>query len=142
MPPFAIRNITVLENGDVAYSKIQADTETWFYNDKQISVPVNGYDSTIYDSIITYKRDGREQNADDISYFMLKGTEYNGMAVHAFHAYKEGFIYLSKGAIQFFSWTVPHPFDFRYPGNFDKYDRYRAGMFQGLYYSNQLSGRD
>ena len=139
MPPFAIRRITVLDNGDVAYSKIHEDTETWFYNDKQISVPVNGYGSTIYDSIITYKRDVQEHNIDDIPYFMLKGMEYNGMAIRA---YKEGFVFLAEGAIQFFPWCVPNPFDFTAPEKKEKYKRYCDGMFQGLYFSNQLAGRD
>lgn len=139
MPPFAIKNITVLDNGDVAYSKIQADTETWFYNDKQISVSVKGYNSTIYDSIITYKRDVQEHNIDVIPYFMLKGKEYNGMAIRA---YKEGFVFLAEGAIQFFPWCVPNPFDFTAPGVSEKYNRYCDGMFQGLYFSNQLAGRD
>lgn len=139
MPPFAIKNITVLDNGDVAYSKIQADTETWFYNDKQISVSVKGYNSTIYDSIITYKRDVQEYNIDVIPYFMLKGKEYNGMAIHA---YKGGFVYLAEGAIQFFPWCVPNVLDFIVIESSEKYDRYCNGMFQGLYYRNQLAGKD
>jgi len=68
---------------------------------------------------------------------MLKGKEYNGMEIHA---YKGGFVYLAEGAIQFFPWCVPNILDFIVHETTEKYDRYCNGMFQGLYYSNQLAG--
>lgn len=141
MPDFSVKNITILDNGDVAYSKIQDDLETWFYNDKQISIPVKGYNSDIYDSIITYKRKV-SKNISDTPYFMKEGREYNGIPVND---YEEGFVYLDEGAIQFFPWSVPNSWNFD-PSirskKLDEYSRYRDGMFMRLYYTNKLAGRD
>ena len=139
MADFAVRSISVFDNGDVVYSKILDDTETWFYNDKQISVPVKGYDSDIYDSIITYKRNDLDQSTDSIPYFMVKGKEYNGMPIND---YDEGFVYLDKGAIQFFSWSVIKPWEIGNPEIGENYSRYRNGMFLHLYYLNQIVGID
>ena len=58
------------------------------------------------------------------------------------YAYKGGFVYLAEGAIQFFPWCVSNVFDFIVHETTEKYDRYCNGMFQGLYYSNQLAGKD
>ena len=138
MPDFMVNRISVLDNGDVAYSRIQDDTETWFYNDKQISLPVKGYDSDIYDSIITYKKSVFKK-ISNTPYFMKAGTEYNGMPVND---YDEGFVYLDEGAIQFFSWCVPKTWEFEVPEVSEKYFRYREGMLLRLSYINKLAGRD
>ena len=141
MPDFSVKHIYILDNGDVAYSKIQGNTEIWFYNDKQISIPVKGYSSTIYDSIISYKR-AASKKLTDIPYFMKKGKEYNGMSINE---YEEGFVYLTEGTIQFFSWSVPNSWNFE-PSirneMLEKYSRYRDGMYMHLFYTNQLAGKD
>ena len=141
MPDFSVKNIRILDNGDVAYSKIQGDTETWFYNDKQISIPVQGFDSSIYDLIITYKRKASKK-LTNIPYFMKGGEEYNGLPVND---NEEGLVYLAEGAIQFFSWSVPSSWNYE-PSirneMLEKYSRYRDGMYMHLYYTNQLAGRD
>lgn len=134
----AVNSIHKLDNGDVAYSKIQDDTETWFYNDKQISVPIKGYASGIYDSIITYRR----KDCKDLSfipYFMKNGKEYNGFPIEGL---KGGFVFLDGGKVQFLSWCVPKPWDLDSPNPFEAYNIYQDGMFMRLYYTNQLAGRD
>lgn len=138
MLDFSVRDILIWDNGDVAYSKIQDDKEAWFYNDKQISLPVKGYGSAIYDSIITYKR-SVSKNIHNTPYFMKEETEYNGMPVKD---YDEGFVYLDEGTIQFFSWCVPKLWDIESPDYFEKYARYRNGMFLRLFNTNKLAGRD
>lgn len=93
---FTVRLIHDLDNGDVVYCKNQNDTEIWFYNDKQISIPVNGNDSTIYETLISYKR-------KNIPYFQLKNSEYNGMLIDEFDI---GFVFLDNHTICFLSWDI------------------------------------
>ena len=112
-----------------------------FYNDKQISVPIQGKGSDIYDSIIAYKRNDFK-DLPNIKYFMMRGLEYNGLPVND---YEEGFVYLEEGTIRFFSWSVPSSWNYE-PSirneMLEKYSRYRDGMYMHLYYTNQLAGRD
>ena len=126
---YPVKNIHVLDNGDVVYSKIQGKSETWFYNDKQISVPVNGVSSEIYDSLISYKR-------NDISYFTLKNTEYNGMSIYDID---EGFVFLENHSICFIPWLVPN---YRSIADVKDYNRAREGNYIYLYNTNRLAGRD
>ena len=130
---FIVRNIYDMSNGDVVYSKIHVETETWFYNDKQISITVNGHDSWIYESLISYKR-------ENIPYFTLKNTEYNGMEINDFD---EGFVFLDNNRICFFPWVVPN-FHRIADGTMsgESYSRYREGNYLSLYNTNRLAGRD
>ncbi len=130
---YPVKNIHVLDNGDVVYSKIQGKSETWFYNDKQISVPVNGVSSEIYDSLISYKR-------NDISYFTLKNTEYNGMSISDID---EGFVFLDNHSICFIPWIVPN-YHRIVDGTIsdEEYNRAREGNYIYLYNTNRLAGRD
>ena len=117
-----------MSNGDVVYSKIQDETETWFYNDQQISIPVNGHDSWIYESLINYKRDG-------VPYFALKNSEYNGMVIGDI---EEGGVFLDNQRIYFFPWVVPGLDRI----SEESYYRYREGNYLSLYNTNRLAGRD
>ena len=130
---FCAGRVTVLDNGDLAYSKIQGKSETWFYNDKQISVPVNGYSSEIYDSLISYKR-------NNIPYFFLKNTEYNGMSIYDID---EGFVFLDDHSICFLPWIVPN-YHRIVDGTIsnEEYNRAREGNYIYLYNTNRFAGRD
>jgi len=125
--------VIALDNGDIVYSKIQGKSETWFYNDKQISITVNGYSSEIYESIISYKR-------DDIPYFTLKNTEYNGRAIYDIN---EGFVFLDNHRICFLPWIVPN-YHYILDGTISKEDYSKAheGNYIYLYNTNRLAGRD
>ena len=125
---FLVCNIYDMSNGDVVYSKIQDETETWFYNDQQISIPVNGHDSWIYESLINYKRDG-------VPYFALKNSEYNGMVIGDI---EEGGVFLDNQRIYFFPWVVPG----LHRISEESYYRYREGNYLSLYNTNRLAGRD
>ena len=131
-----------LDNGDVVYSKKENDTETWFYNDTPISITVEGIDSKIYNSIITYKRSD-SKGSPNISYFMLEGREYNGEVLESFC---KGFIiWLQNGRIL----SAPYNFLLFHP-HFDHncfyanhmYDQQRAGNFLRLFNTQCLAGRD
>ena len=130
---FTVRSIHNLDNGDVVYCKNQDDTETWFYNDNQISIPVNGNDSMIYDTLISYKREG-------VSYFSLKNSEYNGMKIDEFDI---GFIFLANHTISFLPWNILtfHRIVEESISN-ESYIRYREGNYLSLYNTNRLAGRD
>lgn len=130
---FTVRLIHDLDNGDVVYCKNQNDTEIWFYNDKQISIPVNGNDSTIYETLISYKR-------KNIPYFQLKNSEYNGMLIDEFDI---GFVFLDNHTICFLPWdilTFHRVIEESIPN--ESYTRYREGNYLSLYNTNRLAGRD
>ena len=130
---FTVRLIHDLDNGDVVYCKNQNDTEIWFYNDKQISIPVKGNDSTIYETLISYKR-------KNIPYFQLKNSEYNGMLIDEFDI---GFVFLDNHTICFLSWdilTFHRVIEESIPN--ESYTRYREGNYLSLYNTNRLAGRD
>ena len=86
-----------LQNGAVVYSRIKKNTEAWFYNEKQISLPVTGYDSKLYGSIITYKRDESEI-LEKVPYFMINGTEYSGLRLDE---PEKAFVYLKDGGLYY-----------------------------------------
>jgi hypothetical protein len=138
------RSIQAFDNGDIVYSKIENDTETWFYNDIPISVTVKGHSSEIKNSIITYKRK-EYHNLSDIPFFMMEGKEYNGESITEYNrdSIDEdslGFVWLQNGKILFF------------PQEFSNYsfERFRDGTYykqlQGnflrLFYTHRLAGRD
>lgn len=130
---FTVRLIHDLDNGDVVYCKNQNDTEIWFYNDKQISIPVKGNDSTIYETLISYKR-------KNIPYFQLKNSEYNGMLIDEFDI---GFVFLDNHTICFLPWdilTFHRVIEESIPN--ESYTRYREGNYLSLYNTNRLAGRD
>ena len=133
---FPVRKVRCLDNGDVVYSKIQDDTETWFYNDKQISVSINGYSSEIFDSIIAYKRK-EYKDFPSILYFMKNGKEYNGM-----YNPRSGFVLLDEGAIQFLPWEIPDVYRFEMPDPLADYEREKEGMYLRFFNTGQLAGRD
>ena len=120
----------------MVYSKIQDDTETWFYNDKQISVSINGYSSEIFDSIIAYKRK-EYKDFPSILYFMKNGKEYNGM-----YNPRSGFVLLDEGAIQFLPWEIPDVYRLEMPDPLADYEREKEGMYLRFFNTGQLAGRD
>ena len=130
---FSVCTMDVLDSGDVVYCKNQNDTEIWFYNDKQISIPVKGNDSTIYETLISYKR-------KNIPYFQLKNSEYNGMLIDEFDI---GFVFLDNHTICFLPWdilTFHRVIEESIPN--ESYTRYREGNYLSLYNTNRLAGRD
>ena len=133
---FKARSILYTESGDIVYCKVEESTETWFFDDKQISVPVNGFDSEIYDTIITYGRRVVDEYPY-VHYFMLKGTEYNGMPVEE---NAEGFVFLQNGEIKFFPWFVTKSWFLKKTERYPRYIKYREGNFLRLYYNNELAG--
>ena len=130
---FEVRSVCGLDSGDVVYCRKLADREVWFYNDQQISIPVNGYDSTIYETLISYKRNG-------IHYFSLRNSEYNGMLIDEFDI---GFVYLENHTIRFLPWDILtfHRVLEESISN-ERYNRYREGNYLSLYNTNRLAGRD
>ncbi|MBS7310877.1 MAG: hypothetical protein KIG70_06790 [Treponema sp.] len=130
---FEVRSVCGLDSGDVVYCRKLADREVWFYNDQQISIPVNGYDSTIYETLLSYKRNG-------IHYFSLRNSEYNGMLIDEFDI---GFVYLENLAIRFLPWDILtfHRVLEESISN-ERYKRYREGNYLSLYNTNRLAGRD
>ena len=130
---FEVRSVCGLDSGDVVYCRKLADREVWFYNDQQISIPVNGYDSTIYETLISYKRNG-------IHYFSLRNSEYNGMLIDEFDI---GFVYLENHTIRFLPWDILtfHRVLEESISN-ERYKRYREGNYLSLYNTNRLAGRD
>ena len=139
---FATNTVHDMPNGDVVYSRIGEDpqthkeTETWFYNDKQISVTVRGGSSRIYGTIISYvvkeEKTGTSKAAM-LPFFMTNGIEYNGIPLE--YSLKEhGFIFLENGQIKFFPWSVPVECKEFRPA--------LEGNYLTLYYTNQLAGRD
>ena len=130
---FTVRSICGLDSGDVVYCRNLADREVWFYNDQQISIPVNGYDSTIYETLISYKR-------NSIHYFSLRNSEYNGMLIDEFDI---GFVYLENHTIRFLPWDILtfHRVLEESISN-ERYNRYREGNYLSLYNTNRLAGRD
>lgn len=126
-----VREVFVLDNCDVVYNNIDNDTETWFYNDKQISVSVNGKNSRIYNFIISYKR-------DDVPYFKFMNKEYNGKLINENF---QGCVFLDKNKISFFPYDVPKGGIFN-PKLFKRYCDVQTGMFLRLYNTNKLAGRD
>ena len=122
-----------LDNGDIVYIKKDEEFETWFYNDSQISVTIQGHDSSIIDNIITYRR---TENEHVIPYFMMRGKEYNGTKVRDF---KKGFCWLENKQIKFFSYNF-----YDYHNLYDGLDEtiIRNGNFTRLYNLKQLAGRD
>lgn len=134
---FFASSVNTLDNGDIVYSKFQDDKETWFYNDQQISVPIIGHSSSIYETIITYKR--KVQKAlDDIQYFQWCGKEYNGMIVTE---PETGFVWLEKNYIYFLSFSIPRLFG-KNSISVDKYNKIRGGYYLKLFYGKLLAGRD
>ena len=139
---FSAGIVLPLDNGDVVYSKKENDTETWFYNDIPISISVRGKDSKIYNSIIKYTRTDSKESPN-ISYFMLKGKEYNGIVLESFC--KGYIIWLENGSILSapYNFTLVHP---RFEHNCfyanDNYEQERTGNFLRLFYTHRLAGRD
>lgn len=122
-----------LQNGAVVYSRIKKNSETWFYNETPISVLVAGHDSQIYGSIIVYKKDFAS-NLKDVSFFMINGTEYNGIRLEK---PEKAFVYLKDGGLYYWQFDYPNAF----VDEFD-YDYNQAGRDNliHLYQNNLLAG--
>ena len=133
-PDFSIDEFHILPNGDIVYSKIENETETWFYNDTPISITVNGRRSSIQNSTIEYRRN-LYKDGPCVPYFMKQGKEYNGL----FHEYNcsRYAIWLQDGKI-----LSKIQSGSPYGGLYDHHDTIRNGNFLRLYYTNTLAGRD
>ena len=127
-PDFSVDRVHVLDNGDVVYSKIENQTETWFYNDTPISVTVNGHSSELVNSIIGYNRK-LDKEGPEVPYFMNHEKEFNGLI---YDDCSTILIWLQDGKI-LSSLIATSP---------SWYQKERDGNFLRLYYSNQLAGRD
>lgn len=129
-------SIVVLDNGDIVYCKLDKETQTWFYNENQISVPVKGHSSYIENSIVLYKRKVY-QDSSDIPFFMMEGKEYNGDTIKEGNL---GFAWLQNGKILFLPQVFPI-FALDCVIN-ENYRKQRDGNFLRLFYTHRLAGRD
>lgn len=134
---FCAESITALDNGDIVYCRKKNDIEIWFYNEQQISVPVNGHSSRIYETIITYKR-GSSKGLHDVQYFQWGGKEYNGMVVSDIDS---KLVWLDNDSIFFLPFTIPKFFG-KNALPVDTYQKIREGNYLKLFYGNLLAGRD
>ncbi len=121
-----------LQNGAVVYSQIKKNTETWFYNEKQISLPVKGYDSDLYGSIISYVRD-ESKNLRKVPFCMINGTEYSCIRLAK---PEKAFVYLKDGGLYY--WQFDY-LDCEYGRNDDYYDEIRENFIR-LSQSDKMAG--
>ena len=130
-------SVTVLNNGDVVYSKKENGTETWFYNDTPISVTINGFSSGITNSFISYCRK-HDNGGLTVPYFMMKGKEFQGV-IEKF--YEPGFaVCLQSGKILLLIQDFPSFYKDGYLN--EKYDQQCEGNYIRLYNTHRLAGRD